>query len=370
MQISRDYSEHTTHNKVRHVYYNATFVNDTNKPYIPAKYSANLTNIILDDAEQYNLAVVRFNVPTELIPFVYFRVQSGLGQTNKDLGVYSMSLSYNGITYTKNLIFQSRANNQVTPPNPPSQNGGEQEQSIYYNVYNIDNMLDMINFAIDEAMTDLLTANPVLPPLESPFFVWDSVAESFSCIVERDFVNNGLELFCNDFAGRFFSGFSLFFQNDGQRYYRINLYDNFLETNSYDVYGTVPSSPSKYIKVVQDLDNLEQWGELQGIVFKTSLIPIRSEMTNGPVNKSNILIDEQILTDYEVPNWRGGRGDITFVNNSVYRFIDLVSTQALRSIDMEIFYRDRVGKLLPLVIFQNSFRCRIKLAFIMEGLVS
>ncbi len=349
-----------------HVYFNID-INPGDDYVVDAKFSASLDSTLLPEGKDYNLAITRFAVPFGNIPFVYFRIQSGLGQTDPNLGIYNLTLRYLATDFTNDVSYIP-ANSAILVPNPPSQNNGLQVDSPYYYIFYMTKFVDMLNATLLQCRNDLVAAFPALLPLEAPFFEYNSVTKQIALIVERKYETSGIELFYNFELEKFFSSIpGELVRESNTIFYKMTIASRPLFENGYTPYGTVGATPPTWLKMGSDFSNIFEWAELKSLVFKTTLLPVRNEVSGR--NNSSKYIITPILTDFIVDNWDGERGIVLFNNQGVYRFADILSNDPIRNIDIEVLWRDSLGVLRPLFVYKGT-ELSIKLAFILKGLIS
>jgi hypothetical protein len=163
--------------------------------------------------------------------------------------------------------------------------------------------------------------------------------------------------------------------------YRLNL-NNRVFTNSVEYSTpTYPDGTSAYVagspnltgywyECIQDFKTVDQlWSPVASIVFTTGLIPIRAEATGQPVitGTSNTTLSaptsqsafQPIITDVVLPMSDGAadyNGFIYYVPTSEYRMSSLANSPIdIRSIDLQVFYRNRLNNTLyPITMFNLS----------------
>src|SRR5690606_30031900 len=136
-----------------------------------ASYMLTLSDDVISNAQDYHLAVIRFNIPPGDIPYIYFRINEGLLQTDPNEGVYSCSLFYNNIEYQHYVTYIPL--NPYSPPQPPSNNNGFQTDSPYYYIYGIEYFTYLLNNTLSSCYNDLIAADPSVLPLQVPFFEYN-----------------------------------------------------------------------------------------------------------------------------------------------------------------------------------------------------
>ncbi len=351
-----------------HIYFNVDF---TLPPEAgikgPMKYSARFGQPILSVGQNYHLAVARFSIPLYDVPLVYFRIEEGFGQTDPDLGVYKMTLRYGGVDYTNNVMYRSLNNPAIPTPLPPSQNFGEQVDSVYYNIYFPENFIYMFNQCLAQCTADLLAAVPALAPLNSPYLQWDNVNQFINLIAPRKFETEGIQLFFNVDTFHYLSSFTSDYTRQGDDFYEILIESKPNFDNGYTLYGTVPSTPPEWIIIEPNWSQFQYWAEIKSVVLKTTLLPIRTEVST--VNNGTNIIGDPILTDFLVTDYDGSAETIEFIAQGFYRFIDIVTQNEIDAIDIEIFWKDTQNVLRPFTQYITSNKAAsVKLAFIKENL--
>ena len=364
--IPKDRSVHQDH-----IYFNINVVDtDLNFNGSKARYQVTSSKNILDIAQNYHLAIVRFSVPFSDLPFVLFRVEEGLSQTDPLKGSYKFTLSYGGSDFTNNVEYVP-LQGYPTPPPPPSQNSGKQyfqEGYDYYYIYEAQVFINMWNNTLEKCVDDLLTAFPALAPLEYPFFSFDVPSKTINLVVPRKFETEGIEFWYNSPLNVYIFGIPTEYNVDVVKEHRIIIESLPLYENGYTPYGSVASAPPDWLIIKSNFSQIAQWGEVKKIIIRSTLLPVRQELSVSQIGTQS-LVPEPIVTDFLVDGWDGTRGDIVFIPQGVYRYIDLVSQNTLRNFDLEILWEDAFGAEYPLYIYGKD-KASIKLAFIKEGLVS
>jgi hypothetical protein len=354
-----------------HIYYNIEITPSSSEESIIARYQVDLTQAILPDANDFHLAIPVFSIPTSDLPFIYFRVEEGLGQTNPNLGIYNFGLEYLGVSYQTRVSLLDTIYQDLPVPPAPSANGGVQSDSRYYYLYEMDDFINMWNVALQGSTTDLLTAVPALAPLESPFFLFNKGLNRLSLIFDYKMVTSGINLLYNIPILKFIQGIRA--ENIG-----FNLYPGvqfriiptalpFFENSWKPPYTAAYTNPPAFIEMLANFEEAGSWGEVKKIIVTSISIPVRSEIKANISTLENI--NQPLITDYTISGWTGTRDNFVFFNQGVYRFADLLSSNPVDKIGIQVFWEDTYGFIRPIYIFfPDTFS--MKLAFIREGLVS
>lgn len=328
------------------IYYNISIPNNTEDRLL-AKYNQILQVPILDNPSLYFLSIVRYSVPGQAIPVLYFTANT-----------YYVTLSYNGNDYTTPLIYPTGLNTLLN------------DNSIYA----YQQIIDMINVAFATSFLNLISSNTP-PPTEPPYMTYDASSNlcSLYCQQRYDPIVAGsptIEIYMNNVLYYFFDNFVVTqtgIQSASFKDYRFiikNLYNNAItsDPNNPNISGTNP-----YYKNIQEYSTLYNFVNLQSIAFTSCLFQTAPEYI--PTTENQIVSGEKILTDFE-PLQEGGpsifRGYLQYYA-SLYRLINLTANTAIRAIDIQIFYKDNLGNTYPLYIPRGQ-SVSIKLMFVKKSL--
>lgn len=351
-----------------HIYYNIDIKTKNNEGE-PARFNIDLSEDIVGKGSDYHAAVARFRCPVSDIPFVLFRVLEGPTQSDPNLGRYLFGLNYAG-TFYNNYVEYVNIQGYSSPPVAPSENSGLQyfqDGYDYYYIYTIEFFLELWNNTLIKCVDDLLTAVPALAPLDYPYFK-SAPGGDIEFVYPRKFITEGIDLYYNSWLNPYIFGLTTEYVIGNPDFeHKIRLVELPEYENGYVPFGGTAVVPPDWLVARPSFPQVPYWGELQSIVFRTTKLPIRSEMTNSDLGYA--LVSEPILTDFVVSEWDGNRSDIVFVPNGPYRLLDVVSDQPIRSIDVQIFWKDILGRITPLFIYPGT-DVGIKLAFLKEGQIN
>lgn len=147
-------------------------------------------------------------------------------------------------------------------------------------------------------------------------------------------------------------------------------------TNTYPA-GT-PNLTGEWYVCQQDFKTVDQlWSPVASIVFTTGLIPIRTEGTGTPVvtGSSNTSLSaptsqsafQPIITDVALPMSDGAsdyNGFIYYAPQAEYRMSSMASSAGdIRSIDLQVFYRNRLNNTLYPISMYNLSNVSFKIMF-------
>lgn len=295
------------------VYYNVRIAPEAGTPYQPISYSENRTVPILDKPYEYELAVVRFRVPTEKIPL--FRWEE-----NK----FAIKLVFFGVEYTELLV--------IAPQNDPLSFYGKA-------VYDVQSFLDSINNALALAFSNL----PALaPPTDPPFLTFEASTELFKWNIQRVY-SGSVGVFFNAALYKLFTGFQTI-ETDfaGSPWFEMLAKDN---GNNKVVINT-----KLYYSTYSAFSTLPLWSDFQKLVFESDQIPLVSE--NEPA-QTNVV--RTVLTDFQPLEELSDRTGLQYTPKGPLRWYNLTSKAALRDIDVKVFWENKTGEQFPVYIGPRDY---------------
>jgi hypothetical protein len=308
------------------VYYNIVIKNDEPNV-IEARFNENRVQPILDHPNEYEVAVVRFSVPSYNIPIMFFRNNTGdyVGE------FYTITLSFDGVDITKQLQF-------IQNENPP----------LYKKetIWNYQEMIDIINVSLKDAFTDLKNIKPLAPPTEAPFFTYDAKTKLISLYAQQLYDTNGvptIEIFCNDTLFRLFPTFQV--KEDESlgidKLQQFLVKDNKLNSTTYN--------GSPYYIMEQESETLYLWYDFQSIAFETNNIPVNPEFLPA---QNNVI--SRIITDFEPLSDDPSRQIFQFFPQGPLRYYDLRSAYPLKAIDLIVRWIDKERRSYPLYLSRGD----------------
>jgi len=306
------------------IYYNARISSDRGDGQNLAVFNENRVVPILQKASNYELAIVRFSVPTTQIPMFYWK-------TN----YWSLTLRYNNVDYLQYLQFIPNTTTNVEA------------------VFEQQSFVDSINNAFKASFLALKTANPGIASDFEPIMYYDVVSDLITMNVQQNYLVDNIDIFFNNPLNTLLYSFQNFFNQEppSQQVYRIIVADRGGLNGS-----TLNGQPSYLMS--QEFPTTFTWNTASKIRFETSSIPVVRELDGAQTNKSSAL-----LTDFDLPgDQRYSREPLIFYPVGPLRFINLSSDDALYRIDIQVFYQDKEGNKFPLYLV-NGEDLSIKMLF-------
>lgn len=325
------------------IYYNAKLFNNTNAP-IHASLNDTRSQAVLNCASDYKCSIIRFSVNGSLLPLLIPRI---LATGPFVVTGYSVSLSYNGSTFVKPVIFNAPQNNQ-----------------IQYAYYSFNAFVEDVNEAFRGAAVGLLALQPTLPLYapNPPILIWDPLTQFYTLYFNLSYLNNVIISMNYDLYNLFESFQAVFngYNTPNGRDYDLVLSDynsvrKGVAPADYPIAINAMTGP--IVGITQEFQSLSQFTAVQSIFFTSYQIPVNNEnlpIKNGigqNVNISNSTLP--IITDYEInlgADFEFLRGQTLYNPTAQYRYITLQSEVGLNNIDLQCFWTDRQGVAYPFLI--------------------
>lgn len=370
MQNKNSYIERETENLI---YYNSTFVNET--PFIQrASITETRTSPILKNCSDWIMSIIRFDVDCRTIPI-------NLPQTTgpapsppypvkSSYTTSFITLKYLGIYYTQQVVYTETA----SPPYP---------LMTQATIYNYQKWLDFVNIA---AAAAFIATGVVGSP---PQFIYNPETGLINLYIDKNFVPsqvvNPITIFFNYDLSSYFQNFQYDVNTEislnplyGFRL-KINDANTIVEPNIGSRQGlpiSVQTIPNTLYMCEQTAKGTAAWSSLRSIILSSTLLPIRAEsIPNLNGTSSNQYLGDNlfpIISDFVVP-LEATVTDFRVVNiylpTGQYRYLDLVSSQPLTTVDISIYWSDFAGNIYPLFIDPQS-SMSVKILFQKKRVIS
>ena len=365
---------------------------------IPINFNENRNSAVISNSGAYNLSIVRFSLETQALPLFIPIIQPS-PNTDPDLTIYSLTLQVtdlSGVTHFVQQYINWNSQNSATPvPSPPSANanGLQSDSTDYYYCFSFTWWCNLILLAFDAAYTNLITVLTTagLTPTQitnligfaPPIIQFNPDNQTCSISAPTPYYDtytvpppspivapNHVQIYFNAPLFNLFSSFPAQLKGYNAtfgRTYQI-LVSNFGGSNviSYPVSGDPTASPATayyFTQVFQEYTTVQNWCPVSAIVFTTSTIPIVPSQLSSPLifAEGNILSNtsgnnsnfQLVLTDLE-------SGELCYKPNlqysptAEYRRISMTGTSPLSNIQVSVFWRNRLGNLIPFLLGSGS----------------
>jgi hypothetical protein len=379
-----------------HEYIDCEIINNssTDLSPIPVIFNNVKTRQIIDDCSDYYLSVVRWSLDSGL-PQIIPQIELGSG-TNVNRSSYWINIgiekfgTFGAINFPLsvpiNVVF---APDNLTVPVPGQQPTSPDQvyNNPYYFINSIGRFLDMVNTAVITAYGHLKTyaatdpqAYPQLTaalPTAPPHFDWNGSVISANVdarwIYRSTLANNQYNFYLsmNTPLYNLFDTFpSIYINNstnasDNGRNYSLMFYKNQWDSN----YSAGDPLVDYYV-YNQEGSSVPSWSPVSSIIFQTSTIPINPTQSGAPLYAGQNLKDSiqasgisNILTDFEIPLDRGDEYTnalLYYTPSSEYRLFDMNSNGPLKDLNIQIYWKDKLGFIHPFLM-KNGASATLKL---------
>lgn len=337
----------------------------------PAIFTEQLSQSIIENPSEYYMSIVRFTIPTQNIPIFIFEAQP-FPNLNMDLGIYSVTLSYNGNFSPQTFVTYETTSPNVPKPLPVTASNPNWDRTPYYYVYTYSQFLKMINTALATAFA----AIPLGAPVGSiaPYFIIDEINERISLVAQRAFYDITLAtpilIYINYNLHHFLDGIPINFLSTNSLNGRdIQFLVRDQKDNWYNPPFLAPATPPDYFIMTQEYPTLINWNSFKSLQMISNSLPIKDEYvptfqpgTLGALNFQSIVKDFEPLLELGPE----ARTSVQYQLNSPYQLINLFDTKPLNRIDIGIYWTDEFENKYVVTIPKGSL-VTIKLVFIKKS---
>jgi len=364
------------------VYYDVTITNlenvDTEPPVLYFNETRNSPFVY--DPESYYLSIVRFTLDTPSLPVFQPEIQPN--QANRDLTIYSTTLSWTNpvapfqtfnqqtfVTWVPQLL-------SAPVPSPPSQtsNGLQNNNTGYYQALNYQYWIFLVNQTLlacfNALNAQVVGAGLALPTIHAPSLAWDTVNNI--AIMNADVAGyntssaNHIGIFFNPAMYQLFSSFPSIITNLNTTVLGKNVQIQPLGFGGASIVdfppSALPANQYKAYQIVQEYSTVALWTPITSIVFTSNTLPIVPNNISAPLlfingqifsnggNNSNI---SQVITDFVSDNGIY-KPNIVYTPTAQYRLVNLVGNTPIYNLDINVYWKDRVGVLQPFRLTSGS----------------
>ena len=381
----------TTRDTPDKVYYDITISNLANTDTIPQPLYFNETrnSPFILDPESYYLSIVRFTLDTNTLPIIQPEIQPN--QSNRNLTTYSITLEwtnpvapFQSFTQQTFIIYDPQ-DKQAVIPAPPSQtlSGLQNNSTGYYDIYNYQYWILLINQTFQTCYNGLnaqvVGAGLVLPSAYAPVMNWDTQQSIAILNADQagydDTTANYIKIYFNPSLFNLFSSFPFIIESADVVPQGKNARIIMSGFGGANVVPYPPVAPVyTALQIVQEYSTIANWTPITSIVFTSNTLPIVANQISAPLlffngsifssggNNSNI---QQIITDF-VANDGVYKPNIVYLPSAQYRLISLVGNTPLYNLDVAVYYKNRVGELIPFRLGSGG-TATIKILFTRKG---
>jgi len=350
-------------------------------------YNQTRNSPVISNPEDYYLSIIRFTLDTPTLPIFLPEIQPN--QSNVNLTIYSVSLSWtdliSGTTFSQlEYIIYAPQDLSATVPQPPSQTttGLQDNSTGYYYIYTFQYWIYLINQTFQNCFDNLAiqvaAAGLVLPTNNAPIMTFDTTTliAILNCDVlgynynSTDFI----KIYMNPALFQLFSSFPFIIESFNQTNNNLNV---LIQTNTFGGANEIqfpPITPTyTAIQVIQEYSTTALWSPITSIVFCSNTLPIVPTNISAPAvyvdgtlfNNGNNSMVEQIITDFVSDNGFY-KPNIVYNPTAQYRLISLTGNRPIYNVDISVFWKDRIGALVPLKLGSGT-TATIKILFTKKG---
>nr|WPF46551.1 MAG: putative minor capsid protein [Lake Baikal virophage 5] len=355
------------------IYYDMVIsnLNNTNATPPYAYYNESRSSPLVYDPFKYDLIIARWQLDTNYLPIFIPMIQTG--STNPNLTIYSITLEYNGAIGAPAYVNFSPQNLVASVPNAPAYTSTQLQDNSqgYYDIYTYQYWIYLINVCFQQAYNNLdLVSTP--PSAYAPVMTWDS--QNNIAIINADILgygSTGIKIYFNQALSQLFSSFPFTINSFNDAYNR-----NFqLQINTFSVanqadYPSFGTAQFTGYQVFQEYATISAWNPVLSIVLVSNTLPIvpnnegvPSLIINGVYQQQsgNNNVQSQVITDFVTDGIY--KPIVTYIPSAEYRRITLVGDKPISNIDITVMYKDRLGRLNPILLPAG---CSISIKFLFE----
>lgn len=363
-------------NVANHVYYDLDITNNdtTNKALIPQlNFDEVRSNAFLSNPSDYYVSIVRFNVDTSSLPTVSVQPLVDGVNNNPNKLIYSLTMKYGTYEYQQYFTWVQQDLQTTAPTGIITAN--DYKNPYYYGYSHTKFVWQVLNQAFINAYGGLsalvVAGGDVMPTVNRPFFEIDPITADMALNVDINYtefqsvppVLGQIKIFFNQPAFQILSGFPAVFQGIKQlngKDFQLTCYD-LNGQNKITVTPQAPAVPYTAYQQYGEFSNAPIWCPVRNLVFTTSLLPVNPSLSGDPVvfgegsikfNNGNNNNLTPVLTDFQIDlvNGKEYKPQVSYTPTAEYRLFDLIGNNALGSISLQVFWRDRFQNLIPFLL--------------------
>jgi hypothetical protein len=334
----------------------------------------------LYDAEKYYMSIIRFSLDTPNLPVFVPTIQ--LNQPDINLTIYTVCLQWINplddtqvYTVITPVIFIPQSKIAPIPP-APNVTGIQYNGGNYYNIYNYQYFIYLINEAFivcyNQLKAEVEADGLALPSDYYPVLSWDTYNNTaiMNCDILGYSTNaaNYIKIFFNTPLAQLFSSFPVIINSEVPGLNAQLITNSFSDSN---VIQYPPSNPTyDAIQVFQEFSTVALWSPITAIVFTSNTLPIVSNQVSTPIvfnngnlfggNGNNSLVN-QVITDF-ISNDGVYKPNLVYEPTAQYRWIQLMGSRPLTTFDLQVYWKDKYGVLNPFYLSSGS-TASIKILF-------
>lgn len=306
---------------------------------LPLSYTDTRAQPIIARGSDYECSVVRFSIPTSLMPlFVFLPNRWGVG--NATQAIYR---------FQENDYLTAIATNGNNYPNQDPR-----QLYVYSSSFWIDFVNQQIKMKIDANAPTLIFDQSLnklrwVAPVGSPYIANFGNAPTNYLVLTASFYN------------AFFSGFPAY-HDVSTNTYRLWIINNSQSAVKAGTYGA-PLDVALFALDDENFSSIVSWNTVRRLVVTTSQLQVNNESL-VIYNKSQAQA-VNILTDYEIPynvNLPLSRA-YAFYQPSIYRYSSIITDGPIQKIDINVYFENSIDQKLYQLYYPPNSDAYIKILF-------
>ena len=347
--------------------------------------------------QDYYFSIIRFTLDTPTLPVFIPEIATSIAQNptqNINQTIYSFQFEYAGIYDPSGQYYilwspQDLSAYKPTGFETAGGTGGSSNRSVqisstgYYNCYTYEWWVELINQQLIVAFNqykdyyvayqEIHDELPVFPATAvPPQMAWDSSSGCARLVFTTDYVSTNttpINFYVNSNFYNLFSSFNAvkLGYNDTGRNWKIQVVKQ-ADFNTYEL-ATI-----SYVDVIQEWSTTSAMSPISSLVFVSNTLPIVSNQLSSPLlfNEGNVLSNygnnsnfQQVITDIVADDGLY-KPNLVYNPTAQYRLVDMMGNYPLTSLDVSVFWKNKVGTLNP--FYLGSGACAtLKILFTKKG---
>lgn len=346
------------------IYRDITIVNSGSNRLEPAKINITYTDLVLENPQNYKMAIVNFDIPLQTLPLLVCPIVPNQANPLLTTLVCGVCESINpSITIPQDtpgnpvsLLYV----NQNLSLTPPVQNGATQVVTPFYYINAYQQICRMINTALQTSFT---AASSPGGAGKYPYIFYDTSLKIFRFAMPWEFVTAtsvtgyGWTVFLDKDLYRYMNSFDVV--DNGSRFDIVTNYASY--NNSYLGLSPFAANQSRAAGTVyifsQEYSTFDYMNNTRKIVILSKTMPVRKEFFPVPGSVDSPVSNSiGIVTDFNlnINNEAGANKSIArYSADGQYRFVDFTSTTDITTVDLEVYWADEFNNLTP--VYLNQF---------------